>query len=129
MSNIYVNRIGVPRKPRNKRTYGGNSFVFSNVNTSSSAGGESKHFEIGTLENLSSHSVIIFFTEPFEFEPTMLQFKVYRMVEIATNKWVMQDVLWYQASNDGRPYNEYGMGIVIDSSESLTGVIIEYAFA
>lgn len=131
MSNIYVNRIGVPRKPRNKRNYGGNSFVFSNVTSESSGGGGSgaRHFEIGTVENLATEFVNIFFTEPFDTLPTMLQFKVYRMVEIATNKWVMQDVLWYQSSNDGRPYTTDGIEIVIDTSESLTGVIIEYAFA
>ncbi len=127
MANIYVSDIGVPRKPRNKRIYGGNSFVFTNVN--SGGGGVAKHWEVGTIEDLTSVNVIVYFGEAFSKLPTMVQLKVYRMVEFETNKWLIQDVLFYQASNDGRPYNEYGFGLVIDSNEDLTGIIIEYAFA
>jgi len=128
MSNIYVSKLGVPRKARNKRIYGENSSVYSNSYSSSSGGGSSLHIEKGTIENLTSHNVIIYFTEEFDAKPTMVQLKVYRMVEVETDKWIIQDVLFYQAGNDGRPYNQYGIGFVIDSSEDLTGVIIEYMF-
>lgn len=126
MSNIYVNIIGVPRKPRNKRIYGGNSFVNTNANQSATTEA-SKHFEIGTLQNLTSANVVVYFTEVFTLRPTLLQLKVYRMVQIETNKWVIQDVATDHSTETF--YDGTGFSLVIEASESLTGIIIEYAFA
>ena len=125
MANIYVNTIGVPRKPRNKRIYGGNSFVVTNASSSNETA--VKHFEIATLNNLDSKNVEITFTEEFDYTPTIIEFKVYRMFEFATDKWIEKDVLKYHDSENW--YDKSGFSLVIDSSESLTGVIIRYGFA
>lgn len=127
MANVYINTLGVPRKFRNGRIYGGNSF---NV-TNQSQGGASaqKHFENGRITDITSNTVVVYFTEPFTIKPTLVQLKVYRMVENIpiSGKFVMQDVLHY-FDDDEDWVILTGFSLFIDSSEDLTGVIIDYCF-
>lgn len=126
MSNVYVNTLGVPRKARNGRIYAGVSF---NVTNSSQTGevDSQKHFETGRLTDLTSNSVIVYFTQSFTTStPIRVNLSVYRMVDIGSGRYVYENVLYYHAA---LPYvNQFGFGLVIDPLESLTGVIVEYAF-
>ena len=127
MANVYINTLGVPRKYRNGRIYGGNSFNV--INQSQGGGSAQKHFENGKLTNLTSNTVIVSFTEPFTIKPTLVQLKVYRMVENIpiAGKFVMQDVLHY-FDDDEDWVVLTGFSLFIDSSEDLNGVIVEYCF-
>lgn len=127
MANVYVNTLGVPRIARNKRIYAGNSFTFTNQSQQSLGGESQRHFEIGRLTDLTLPLVIVYFTQQFTTStPTRINLSVYRMVDIGGSRYVYQNVLYYHAA---LPYvNEYGFGLVIDDSEPLTGVIVEYCF-
>lgn len=127
MANVYVSNIAVPRTARNKRIYGGNSFVSQNQQTSG-GGVAAKHFEHGKLTGLTSRTVVAYFTTPFTAIPVTINLKVYRFVENipVAGKWVMQDVLHY--FDDEEWVVSAGFSLFIDDSEDLTGVIIEYCF-
>lgn len=128
MANVYINTLGVPRKARNGRIYGGVSFNATNV-TQSGGGVTQKHFENGKITGLTSNTVIAYFTVPFTVKPTMIQLKVYRIVEnIPTpGKWVTQDVLYYFDDDEDWVVTT-GFSLFIDSSEDLNGVVIDYCF-
>lgn len=128
MANVYVNTLGVPRKARNGRIYGGVSFNSTNANQSGNSAA-AKHFENGKLTGLTSNTVVVYFTEPFTIKPTLVQLKVYRMVENIpiAGKFVMQDVLHY-FDDDEDWVVLTGFSLFIDSSEDLNGVIIDYCF-
>jgi len=127
MANVYVSNIAVPRTVRNKRIYGGNSFVSQNQQTIG-GGAAAKHFEHGRLTNLVDRMNFIIFTIPFTRIPTMLQFKVYRMTDIGVGKIVMEDVLHDHTLTFGSWISETACNFTIDDRESLTGVIVEYCF-
>lgn len=122
MSNVYVSTIEPPRIARNKRVYGGNVSVIDNKSIGSIT---EIHIESGRLTGLTSVNVVVYFAKVFPKTPTGW-IKVYRMREMVTGKWKADDVLYYHA--DQIIVNEYGFGLVIDSSESLTGVIVEYCY-
>lgn len=122
MSNVYVNNIPIPRIARNKRIYAGNVSTTKVISNES----ESIHIESATLTDLLSANVVVYFKTPFQITPTGW-IKVYRMREIIAGRWKQQDVLYYHADSADFK-NTLGFGLVIDSKESLTGVIVEYFF-
>jgi len=128
MANVYVNTLGVPRKARNGRIYSGVSFNSTNANQSGSSAA-TKHFENGKLTGLTSNTVVVSFAEPFTTKPTLVQLKIYRMVENIpiAGKFVMQDVLHYFDDDEDWVITT-GFSLFIDSSEDLNGVIIDYCF-
>lgn len=128
MANVYVSSIGVPKRARNKRIYGGVSFQSTNDYTKT-AESKSKHFEIGKINELTSHNVNVEFTEPFVNQPIGIgNIQVYRLEYIGSlNGYVRTDVLHYFP--DGVPIlYKTGFSLTIDSSENLLGVTIEYIF-
>lgn len=127
MANVYVENIGVPRKARNGRIYGANTF--DSINPYSSGKQDVKHWEHGQIKEITDNPVIVYFTVPFTNTPTLVNLKVFRMVEnIPTaGKWIKQDVLHY-FDDDEDWFIKSGFSLFIDSSEPLTGVIVEYCF-
>lgn len=128
MANVYVNTLGVPQKARNGRIYAGVSFNITNANQSG-GGAAAKHFENGKLTGLTSNTVVVSFAEPFTTKPTLVQLKIYRMVENIpiAGKFAMQDVLHYFDDDEDWVITT-GFSLFIDSSEDLNGVIIDYCF-
>lgn len=122
MSNVYVSTLEPPRIARNKRIYAGNVSVISSKSIGSIT---EVHIEKGTLTDLASANVSVYFAKVFTETPTGW-IRVYRMREIVTGRWKQQDVLYYHADDEFK--NEYGFGLVIDPKEPLTGIIIEYFF-
>ena len=125
MANVYVNTLGVPRKARNGRIYSGVSFNSSNV-TQSSGGADAKHFEHGQITELTSRSVVVYFTNKFTAKPFCVTLKVYRYMP-TLGKWVKQDVLHYFDDNEDWVVTS-GFSLFIDDSEDYDGVIIDYCF-
>jgi len=128
MANVYVNSIGVPKRARNKRIYGGVSFQSGNDYTKV-VESKAKHFEIGKVVDITSHAVNIEFTEPFVNQPIGVgNIQVYRLEYAdSLNGYVRTDVIYYFAN--GVPIlSKTGFSITIDSSEVLAGIIIEYIF-
>lgn len=131
MSNVYVSNIAVPRKARNKRIYGGNSFFSENQTTIGGSGSGQKHFEHGKITNVQAYENTIYYTEPFLTVPVGIgNISVYRLVDgttmgLPSGSYIKQDVLWYFPTSTSMT-NLDSFTITIDSSESLTGVIIEY---
>lgn len=127
MANVYVNNLGVPRKPRNKRIYAGNSF--DSINPFSSPDSVAKHWEHGRITNIAANNVVVYFTTTFVNKPICTNLKVFRMFENVPipGKWIMQDVLHY-FDDDEDWVVKTGFSIFIDDSEPLTGVIVEYCF-
>lgn len=123
MADVLVNNISVPRIARNKRIYAGNTGISKTIKSGGNI--TSVHIETARLTNLTSNLVPVFFAEKFSVTPTGW-IKVYRMRQVQTGKWKQQDVLYYHAAEEFK--NEYGFGLVIDPSENLTGVVIEYMF-
>lgn len=82
----------------------------------------SYHVESGRLSNLISYSVSVLFGT--SFEGTVLDsIKVYRNVTPIIDKNIRQDVLFYNLS-----VSLNGFSFTIDSSEDLSGIIIDYNF-
>ena len=127
MANVYVNNLGVPRKPRNKRTYAGNTFNTTNPYNSSDA--VVKHWEHGRITDITDNNVVVYFTSEFVNKPICVNLKVFRMEENipVAGKWIMQDVLHYFDDNEDWVVKT-GFSIFIDDTEPLTGVIVEYCF-
>lgn len=82
--------------------------------------------EVDKLTGLASRSVSVTFGTAFTSVPLIATFRVYRMSEISSGKWRMQDVLYYHTSENW--LTTTGFSLEIDTSESLTGVVIEYIF-
>ena len=127
MANVFINNLSVPRKPRNKRIYAGNTFNATNPYESSSQ--NIKHFEHGKITDITDNSVLVYFASEFVNKPICINLKVYRMVEnIPTaGKWIMQDVVHY-FDDDEDWVVKTGFSLFIDDSEPLAGVIVEYCF-
>lgn len=86
----------------------------------------SGHIEAGRISGLSSHTVTVTFDEPFTSQPYGFEPNVYRMAEQPDGTYRRQDVLWgFTGVNNP---SATGFEIEIHSSESLTGVIIEYMY-
>ncbi len=127
MANVYIDSLGVPRKPRNKRTYAGNTF--NSTNPFGSDGVVAKHWEHGRITDITANNVLVYFTTTFVNRPICINLKVFRMVENipVAGKWIMQDVLYYFDDEEDW-FVKTGFSIFIDDSEPLAGVIVEYCF-
>ena len=129
MPNIYVNTIGTPRKPRNKKIYGGNSFISNNV-TNSGVGGI-LHIESGKIFNIENHDLTVTYKESFDKVPVGVgQIALYRYVDGATvglpaGSFVKQDALFYFPDFTSM-VNPESFRIIIDPNESLLDLILEY---
>ncbi len=123
MANIYVSELGVPKRYRNGKIYGGNSFNTTGAYESSNAETTPRHVETGRIEYVTgdSKTITITFIEAFEKVPVMVQLKVMRIVAN-----VFQDVLFYL--NSATFSSETGFEIFIDASEDINGVILNYNF-
>ena len=97
------------------------NFPLSSVGLSS--GGT--HIERGRLTELSSRSVSVTFDTAFSNAP-IGKVWVYRMAEMPDGNYREQDVLWGFTSST--KVSTTGFSIAIDSSESLTNVVVEYYF-
>jgi hypothetical protein len=126
MADVFVKNIEVPRIPRNKRIYGGNSFNTTNKFEESQVGGQTIHRELGIITELESALVEVSFGEDFTKTPVGLaSLKVYRIVAIGGGyNW--QDVLHTFPIDE--PVSVSGFTLNIHSSEDLPGVIVEYNF-
>lgn len=74
----------------------------------------------------ASHSIDVTFATAFVTMPKCAYLNVYRWVEMEAGKWIKQNVLHYFSSTTW--ISAIGFAFSIDSSEALTGVIIEYKF-
>lgn len=84
------------------------------------------HVEKDTLTGLTSRTVTVTFDVPFTDTPVGQEPQVYRMTEVAPNKFRKDKVLW-GFTNVNQP-TLTGFSIEIDSSESLTGVVVQYLY-
>lgn len=127
MANVYINSTNTQRKGRNGRVYAGNSFNPGNPNQVPTQ--SFKHWEHGKITDITDRNVIVEFSKPFVNTPTLINLKVFRMVEnIPTpGKWIKQDVLHYFDDDEAWCVTT-GFSIFIDDSEPLAGVIVEYCF-
>jgi hypothetical protein len=92
-----------------------------------SSGGTSLHIEQDTLTNLSSHAVTVEFNEAFSFLPMLTHFAVYRWEDILNDGyWKKKNVEWHYASSS--PWTTEEFYFIIDDTEDLSGVIVEYKF-
>ncbi len=92
-----------------------------------SMSGATGHTEEDTLTGLSSRSVSVTFDAAFTTIPRGLnRLSVYRMTEVITGEFVMEQVMFHYTS--ATPVTTTGFDLEIDTSESLTGIIIEYEF-
>jgi hypothetical protein len=88
---------------------------------------ENDHVEKDTLTDLQSKEVTISFLKEFKVKPMLTHLRVYRWSDIVgTGYWKMQDVEWHYTSS--QPVSTTGFSLVIDDSEDLEGVIIDYKF-
>lgn len=86
------------------------------------------HREMAIFRSETSYNVVRTFPKPFISKPIGINnLKVYRMYEIETGKWGMQDVLFTFPSEEDW-LTETGFEINIDPIESLVGIWIEYNF-
>lgn len=127
MANVYVNNSGVQRIGRNGRVYSGDGFNQNNPFQGGS--GTVKHWEHGSITDLEERTVIVEFIQEFNRKPTLINLKVYRMIENIPHagKWIMQDVLHYFDDDEDWSLT-IGFSLFIDNSEDLEGVIIDYCF-
>lgn len=82
--------------------------------------------ESDRVTGLTEHEYTKTFAAPYLTIPVITVLSVYKMVLIETGKWVRQDVQFYYPVKNWLTVN--GFTIVIEASESLAGVIIEYKF-
>jgi hypothetical protein len=84
------------------------------------------HVEIDTLTNLSSRNVNVTFNTPFSGQPAGREPEVYRLWQTPNGTYRRQDVLW--GFTDANQPTANGFSLIIDPSESLVGVIIQYEY-
>lgn len=85
------------------------------------------HIEGDRITDLVTRSVQIDFNTPFTDVPAGLSnLKVYRWQQVVTGKWRARDVQYYFTSSGS--LTSTGFSLEIETTESLTGVIIEYLF-
>ena len=88
---------------------------------------EETHKERGYSTGLSSRTVTVTFDVPFDNVPIGLSnLKVYRWQQVVAGKWRARDVQYYFTTSGS--LTNTGFSLEIETTESLTGVIIEYLF-
>lgn len=87
----------------------------------------SVHVEADIMESLASRTVSVTFETAFTSRPLIRTFRVYRVAETYTGSGVyrMKDVLYSHAA---AWLTTTGFDIDIDTSEDLSGIIIEFEF-
>jgi len=85
------------------------------------------HTEADILESLASRTVSVTFETAFTSRPLIRTWRVYRVAETYTGSGVyrMKDVLYSHAA---AWLTTIGFDIDIDTSEDLSGIIIEFEF-
>ena len=128
MTDIFVSQTAVPKRYRNGKIYGCNSFDSTNFFEVSEIGGGGRHVETGRIEYETgdSRTIAIPFVEDFERIPVLVEIKIYRIVSIGGGKYVLQDVLYYLDTNTFSSL--IGFELFIDDSEDMEGVILNYNF-
>lgn len=81
--------------------------------------------ELGKISPVTDRAVSVTFTKPFSAVPVG-RLKVYRMRQASAGKWKEWDVLYYHTSQDW--LTTEGFSLQIETTENLTGIIIEYEF-
>ena len=89
-------------------------------------GGEGAAYESDSLTGLTTLLNSVTFGTPFDATPLVLLFNVYRYFEYEAGKFIREEVKYYLSGPTW--YNTTGFTITIDTSENLTGVIIDYKF-
>ena len=84
------------------------------------------HVEKSRETGLASRSIAVTFGAAFTGVPITNTLRVYRITAVVTGKYRFQDVLWYHAT--ATPVTATGFELEIETSESLTGIILEYEF-
>ena len=128
MTDIFVSQTAVPKRYRNGKIYGGNSFDSTNFFEVSEIGGGGRHIETGRIEYETgdSRTITIPFVDAFERVPVLVEIKIYRIFPIGGGKYVLQDVLYYLDTDTFS--DETGFELFIDDSEDMGGVILNYNF-
>ena len=128
MTDIFVSEVAVPKRYRNGKTYGGNSFNTTNSFEVSNIGGGQRHVETGRIEYETgdSRTITIPFVDAFERIPVLVEIKIYRIVPISGGRYVLQDVLYYLDTDTFSSLT--GFELFIDDSEDMGGVILNYNF-
>lgn len=85
------------------------------------------HIEKGRLSSLASRSVSVTFDTAFSATPLAVTFEVFRYSNIGGGKYVKQRNVAYYLSGSSW-VTTTGFSIEIDTSESLTGLFVEYYF-
>lgn len=113
--------VTVSRKRIENKYYSGSSFVVTGGT------GVAIHREFGRLlgvTDLSSRTVAVVFSSPFKIKP-FGWVEVYRMTS-KNGMWRKVNVLYQHNTEDW--LDTAGFELVIDATESLTGVILEYYY-
>ena len=84
------------------------------------------HIEANTILNPSSAAVSVTFGTSFTSTPMAIHFDCYRYYQVEPGKYVKKDVQFYYSGANW--LTSTGFAITIESTESLTGVYLEYYF-
>jgi hypothetical protein len=128
MTDIFVSEVAVPKRYRNGKIYGGNSFDSTNFFEMSNFGGGQRHVETGRIEyeNGDSRTITIPFVKAFERIPVLVSLEIYRIAPLGAGGWTFQDVLI--KLNAATFSSETGFEFIVDDSEDMEGVILNYNF-
>ena len=128
MTDIFISEIAVPKRYRNGKTYGGHSFRSTNSFEVSEVGGGQRHVETGRIEYETgdSRTITIEFIDAFERIPVLVSLEIYRIAPLGAGGWTFQDVLI--KLNAATFSSETGFEFIVDDSEDMGGVILNYNF-
>lgn len=88
--------------------------------------GTDADYDAGTIVGISSPTVVHTFPTPFSTVPICSLINVYRYREVRTGEYVREDVQFSISGSNWITTNNFT--IKIDSTENLTGVIIDFKF-
>lgn len=82
--------------------------------------------DAGTITGIASATVVHTFDTPFATVPVCSLFNAYRYTEVEPGKFVRNTVQTYVSGSNWITTNDFT--VTIESTESLTGVIIDFKF-
>jgi len=95
--------------------------------TAGEVSGYLEHVERKQLTGIEVRAISVTFSKPFSLPPIQTHLRVYRWEDLTKNGyWQMQDVEWHYP--DANAITSTGFNIVIEDSEDMLGVIVEYEF-
>ena len=94
----------------------------------SGVGASQLHVEKDEVTDLTLHTVLIEFNEPFEEQPIETSFLVYKMVKQPDNTYRRNEVPWGYIDADQPTVDGFEIKINSEFTPDLTGVIIKYRF-